>query len=197
MLTVINLYTIDKIFNEDAEIKLSTMAKMLYVNCLTHHFKSKTPTVSNAVAFDIFKNDIPNYNKYERIFEELHKAGLIVVGINAVSFINCWGKHINRSLLDKVSPQEYVAGFQFQSPEQFKEELQKNQTLRELTAMKYKISSRQLEALIGLFVTEQTTFDKKYHNFADCIKHFTYWIPHNLDKTTNEHVKSSAKLLGE
>jgi hypothetical protein len=197
MLTVINLYTIDKIFNEDAEIKLSTMAKMLYVNCLTHHFKGKTPTVSNAVAFDIFKNDIPNYMKYERVFEELHKAGLVVVGINAVSFVNCWGKHIDRSLLDKVSPQEYVAGFQFQTPEQFKDELLKNQTLYELTAMKHKISKRQLETLIELFVKEQTTFDKKYQNFADCIKHFTYWIPHNLDKTTKENIKSSSKLLGE
>lgn len=197
MLTVINLYTIDKIFNEDAEIKLSTMAKMLYLNCITYHFKNKKATVSNAVAFDMFKNDIPNYMKYERVFEELHKSGLVVVGINAVSFINCWGKHIDRSLLDKVSPQEYVAGFQFQTPEQFKDELLKNQTLYELVSMKYKVSSRQLESLIGLFVTEQTTFDKKYHNFADCIKHFTYWIPHNLDKTTKENIKSSGKLLGE
>jgi hypothetical protein len=197
MLTVINLYVIDKIINEVAECKLSINAKMLYVNCLTHYFKNKKPTVANAVAFEIFKNDIPLYNKHERTFEELHKAGLVIVGINAVSFNNCWGQHINRSLLDKVSPQEFVAGFQFQSPEQFKEELLKNQTLHELVSMKYKISSRQLESLIGLFVTEQTTFDKKYQNFADCIKHFTYWIPHNLDKTTKENVKSNGKWLGE
>lgn len=197
MLTVINLYTIDKILNEDAEIKLSTMAKMLYINCLTYHFKNKKATVSNAVAFDIFKNDIPNYEKYNKIFEELHKAGLVIVGMNAVSFNNLWGKHIDRSLLDKVSPQEYVAGFQFQTPEQFKDELMKNQTLYELTSMKYNVSKKQLESLIFLFVKEQTTFDKKYHNFADCIKHFTYWIPHNLDKTTKEHIKSTSKLLGE
>jgi len=63
--------------------------------------------------------------------------------------------------------------------------------------MKHNISKRQLETLIDLFVKAQTTFDKKYQNFADCIKHFTYWIPHNLDKTTKENIKSSSKLLGE
>lgn len=197
MLTVINLYVIDKIINEVAECKLSNNAKMLYINCLTYHFKNKKPTVANAVAFEIFKNDIPSYNKYERTFEELHKAGLVIVGMNAVSFNNCWGQHINKSLLDRVSPQEYVAGFQFQTPEQFKEELLNSQMLYELTSMKYKVSKRQLELLIDLFVKEQTTFDKKYNNFADCIKHFTYWIPHNTDKAPKENIKSSAKLLGE
>lgn len=196
MLTVINLQVIDNIFSE-LEIKLSSMAKMLYINILTHHFKDKKATVVNAIAFDIFKNDIPNYNKYIVFFEELHKGNLVNIGNDRISFFNCWGKHINRDLLDKVTPDVYVAGFQFQTPSQFKEDLKTNVGLHELCAMKNKISIKQVTDLIDLFIKEQVTFDKKYTSFADCVKHFTYWLPNNINKTTNENIKSNKKLLGE
>jgi regulator of RNase E activity RraB len=196
MLTVINLQVIDNIFSE-SEVKLSSMAKMLYINILTHHFKDKKPTVVNAIAFDVFKNDIPNYSKYSMLFEELHKGGLINIGNDRISFFNSWGKHINRNLLDKVTPDVYVAGFQFQNPEQFKEDLKTNVGLHELCAMKNKISIKQVTDLIDLFIKEQVTFSKKYTDFSDCVRHFTFWLPNNISKTTNEHVKSNKKLLGE
>lgn len=197
MLTLISLHTIDKILNEDSEVKLSPMAKMLYINCLTHHFKNKNKTVVNAIAFDIFINDIGGYKKYQLRFEELHKAGLVVVGTDRISFNNCWGQHIDKSQLGKVSPDTFVAGHSFATPEQFKDELLTNKTMFELVAMKYKATTRQVEQLVVLFIKEQTTFDKKYNNLADCVKHFTYWVPHNLDKAPKESVKSTSKLLGE
>ncbi len=196
MLTVINLYTIDKIFNEDAEFKLSPTAKMLYINCLTHHFKEKKPTVLGAVAFSIFINDIRDYHKFERLFQELHKAGLVIIGTTEIQFQNHWGKHIDRSKLDKVSPEEYVAGFSFELASKYKEEILGHTSLFELTQMKHKVSKKQIEDLLDLFVKEQDTFGKKYNGFSDCVKHFTYWIPNNLSKTQNENVKTGAKVLG-
>lgn len=197
MLTIINLYTIDKIFNEVAEVKLSTTAKMLYINCLTYHFKDKSPSIANAISFAIYKDDIPNFSKFLVNFEELHKAGLVIIDSVSVSFTNCWGKYINREKLENVAPDVYVAGFSFSTALQHKDDLLTSQRLYELVGMKHKISRRQLETLIDLFVTEQETFSKKYSGLPDCIKHFTYWLPNNISKTAHKSVKSGSKLLGE
>jgi hypothetical protein len=196
MLTVINLYTIDMIFADCGDVKLKPLTKMLYINCLMHHFRDKKPTVANAVAFSIFINDIPNYDVYERMFQELHKAGLVVIGISDIRFENVWGKHIDRSKLDKVSPQEYVAGFSFSKASGFKDEMLKSDSLIELLQMKHKISGKQIETLIALFVKEQDAFEKQYSSYADCTRHFTYWIPNNVSKAVGETVKTGAKILG-
>ena len=73
MLHLINLFVIDKIFNEAAESKLCPMSMMLYINCLTHNFKDKPASFSGAVAFEIFENEIKDYHKYEKYFQKLHK----------------------------------------------------------------------------------------------------------------------------
>lgn len=195
MLNLINLYVIDKIFSE-SEYKISTNSKMLYINCLIHHFRDKKPTVSNAVAFEIFISDIPNYEKYDKQFQELHKANLIVIGLKSIVFNNTWGKHIDRSKLDKVNPMEYVAGFSFQGIEAFQKELYDNDSLFELCEMRYKINKVQTKKLMELFIKEQVTFKKTYNNFSDCIKHFTMWVGKNLDKAPKDTVKSQGKILG-
>jgi hypothetical protein len=196
MLTVLNLYVVDKIFNEEATIPLKPITKMLYINCLTYHFKDKKPIVSNAIAFEIFIKDIPNYDKHEKSFQELHKSGLIAIGLKTVVFNNVWGQHIDRSKLDKVDAMLYVAGFTFHKPITFKKELDENQSLFELCAMKYKINQSQVKKLIELFIKEQSTFEKTYSNFSDCIRHFTMWAAKNLDKVPKEIVKSNNKILG-
>jgi hypothetical protein len=197
MLKVINLFTVDKIFTEVATKKLSTNAKMLYLNCLTHYFKDKKPTVVNAVTFDLFKNDIPNYENYQRLFEELHTAELVILRHDAVSFLNTWGKYIDRTQLEKVTADTYVAGFKFQGVNAFIEEMRKSQTLHELCQMKHKISLRQLEMLLDLFYREQISIEKKYNGYTDCAKHFINWIPTNVSKVPQESIKSKSKLLGE
>ena len=196
MLTVINLYTIDMIFADCGNVKLKPLTKMLYINCLMHHFREKKPTVANAVAFSMFINDIPNYDTYEKMFQELHKAGLVVIGISDVRFENVWGKYIDRTKLDKVSPQEYVAGFSFAKASGFKDDMLKSDSLIELLQMKHKISGKQIETLIALFVKEQDAFEKQYSSYADCTRHFTYWIPNNVSKAVGETVKTGAKILG-
>ena len=197
MLNVITLNTINKIFTESASNKLSTNAKMLYINCLTHHFKDKKATIINAVAFDIFKSDIPKYDKYKKVFEELHKAELVIIREDAIAFINAWGKYIDKSLLEKVNVDTYVAGFSFQGVNSFIEEMRKNISLHELCAMKHKISMRQVEALLDMFQKEQFSIEKKYCGYSDCAKHFINWIPNNSSKVPQENVKSKNKLLGE
>jgi hypothetical protein len=197
MLNVITLSTIDNIFTLVATNKLTTNAKMLYINCLTYHFKNKKPTIINAVAFDIFKTDIPNYDRYQKSFEELHKAELVIIRENAISFTNSWGKFIDRSQLEKVMADTYVAGFQFQGVNAFIEEMRKSASLYELCQMKHKISLRQVELLLELFYKEQLSISKTYNGYSDCAKHFINWIPNNVSKVPQENVKSKSKLLGE
>ena len=197
MLTVINLFVIDKIFNEVATKKLSVQSKMLYINCLTYHFKDKKPSVANAYAFEIFKNDVPNYKKYQIYFEELHKAELVIIREDAVCFHNCWGKYIDHTNLKKVDPNTYIAGLQIQSVDYYAEEMLKSGSLKELCCMKHKLSIRQCELLLELFVKEQLSIQKKYNGYTDCSKHFINWIPANIDKIPKEIVKSKSKLLGE
>jgi hypothetical protein len=198
MLKVINLYVIDRIFS-DSESKISPKAKMLYINCLTHHFKEKSATVSNAIAFEMFEEDFGDFSRFRVPMQELHRAGLIEIGVNKIAFHNTWGKYIDRTQLEKVNAMEYVAGFSFNGIEHFKADLVNNNSIIELASMKYSIKKEDLPALIELFIAEQKTFDKKYSGFSDCIKHFTYWLPNNIKKLTTQTpttVKSKGKILG-
>jgi len=198
MLKVINLYVIDKIF-EELEVKVGQRAKILYINCLINHFKDKKATVVNAVGFDMFEQDFGDFNKYRSFFQELHKARLVELGIDKISFYNSWGKHIDRNLLENVSPEEYVAGFNFNSIDKFSDDLRANRSMIELCQMKYHINTENIIKLIDLFITEQRTFDKKYIGFSDCVKHFTYWLPSQIKQMPKEaakQVKSQSKIIG-
>ncbi len=198
MLKLINLYVLDRIFSE-SDSQISPKAKMLYINCLTHHFKEKSATVSNAIAFEMFEKDFGDFSKYRVPMQELHRAGLIEIGANKIAFHNKWGQHIDRSKLEKVSAEHYIAGFSFNSVEFYEKDLKSNQSIIELAQMKYKISKENIAQLTELFIKEQKAFDKKYNNFADCAKHFSYWLPNQIKQMPKEaakQVKSQGKILG-
>jgi len=55
MLSVITLYTIKLIFDNDAQTKLSASDKMFYINCLMHHFEGMPKTLQGSFAFGIEK----------------------------------------------------------------------------------------------------------------------------------------------
>lgn len=194
MLMVINLYVIDMIFG-DAESIISANAKMLYINCLMHHFRLKKANIANAIAFDLFYEDFKDYDKYKKSLQELHKAGLLTMGDKTITFNNLWGQYIDKSLLEKVAPDEYIAGFQFQPVSKFKEDLMTSQSISDLSQMKYKLTKIQVSRLVELFIAEQTTFDKVYHNFGDCKKHFINWLFYNSDKIPNQN-QNKPKILG-
>lgn len=172
---------------------------MLYINCLTHHFKEKSATVSNAIAFEMFEEDFGDFSRFRVPMQELHRAGLIEIGVNKIAFHNTWGKYIDRTQLEKVNAVEYVAGFSFNGIEHFKSDLIANNSIIELASMKYGLKKEDIPKLMELFITEQKTFDKKYSGFSDCIKHFTYWLPNNIKKLSTQTpttVKSKGKILG-
>lgn len=196
MTTVINLYVIDKIFNEEAKVKLSSASQALYINCLMHHFRNKPATFNSAMAFNIFKDDIKNIDYWNKEIIQLHKAGLITVDINTITFNNSWGKHIDRTLLDKENNNEYNPGMSIKLASGWKNDLLNSSQLYELTVIKHKITKVNFIKLIELFVKEQDAYDKKYNNFSECARHFNYWVVNNVDKVPKEIVKSNGKILG-
>jgi hypothetical protein len=194
MLKVLNLYVIDQIFNEFEG--LSASSKIIYINCLMHHFRNKAANVSSAIAFDLFKEDFGDFEKYKMNFQELHKARLVELGYDKISFNNVWGKYIDWSQLEKVSANVYVGGFQMKTIKDFKKDLISNQSLIDLAQMKYHLSKTQVEKLISLFIKEQETYEKTYMNLSDAIRHCTFWIGTNSVKVPAETIKSKGKILG-
>ena len=198
MLNLITLQVIDKIFSMESAEELSNRAKSLYINCLMHHFRGKAATVTNATAFDLFKVDIRNWHSFESLFVELYKSDLVVISNDRVTFNNVWGQLIDRTKLDKVSPEMYVGAVEVNGVDNYLTELLTNQSLYEMICMRHKIKREQFESLAALFAKEQKAFGKKYMSLADCTRHFAYWIPTNLGKPPiGNHVKSSSTLLGE
>jgi hypothetical protein len=164
-----------------------------------HHFKEKSATVSNAVAFEMFEEDFGDFSRFKIPMQELHKAGLIEIGTNKIAFHNTWGKHIDKTQLEKVNPDEFVGNFNFLGIENFEKDLKENNQIIELSQMKYKIRKEDVQKLMELFIMEQKTFNKKYTGLSDCIKHFTYWLPSQIKqmpKEANKQVKSQGKILG-
>jgi hypothetical protein len=194
MLKVLNLYVIDQILTE--AVGISAMSKMIYINCLMHHFRNKPPTASALVAFDLFKEDFGDFEKYKRNFQELHKTGLVELGFDKISFNNMWGKYIDWSQLEKVSANVYVGGLQFKSIKDFEKDLKSNQSMVELAQIKFHISAQQVEKLVTLFIKEQETFQKTYMSLSDAIRHCTSWIGINAAKVPAETIKSKGKILG-
>lgn len=196
MLKLINLYILDQIFSE-IEVKVSQRAKMLYINCLIHHFKNRKPSVQNAVAFDIYQEEFGDFKKYLTLFKELEKSGLIHIGLDKIAFNNMWGRFINSKDLEKVSPDEYIGSINFLGVEKFENDLKSNKSIKELSQMKYGISSIDVDKLIDIFILEQKTFEKKYTSYSDCMKHFTFWLPSNAKRLPQDKkVKSQGKILG-
>lgn len=196
MLKIINLYVIDKIFNEDSIISIGSRAKMLYINCITHHFRNKTATNVNSIAFSIPIMDIKNYNIYRNDFLELESGELINIENDKIKFINHWGKHIDRTLLDKVAIEEYLGSYSKNLASKYLNEINGNTKLLELIQMKYKINMDKVNKLIDMFVKEKDAFGTTYNNFSECSQHLTYWINTNVNKAQGEKVISSAKILG-
>jgi hypothetical protein len=194
MLEIINLYVLNKIF-DNAEDKLSPLAKMLYINCLTHWFKGKKATTTNSYAFELLKEDIPNYEAYQKLFTELQLAGLVGISFGGVFFHNFWGAYINKALLDKADEKgDY--GF-LQGISVHAEDLRRSVGIKEVCCMKNRINAKQVEFLIEIFIKEQTTIEKKYTGYSDCAKHFINWLPNNISKAPADAIKSNSKLLGE
>lgn len=196
MLSIITLEAIDKIFSERAQIKVSPMSRLLYLNCLTGHFRNLEVSEKNAMAFEMFNVDIKNFETWKKYFIELHKAKLITMMNDLIMFNNVWGQFIDRSSFNEKGNAIYES--QLKTADFFKEELLNNQTMFEVTGMKYKLAKTSMIKLIEMFVIEQMAISNKYENVGECTRHFIYWAGSNASKiqTSPDIVKSSGKILG-
>jgi hypothetical protein len=187
----ISLYVIDEIFSKEAKTSLSVYAKMLYINCITHHFKDKEPYITNLNEFSLPKSSLNNQTKFNALFSELEQAGLIKINFDTILFFNHWTKYmdISRMSNDVFIPKSY-------SCLDFNDQMYNAHQLIELCAMKNKIAKSQVIKLMKMFFDEQIALETKYPNEQECKKHFLYWVAYNKDKVSNETVKSGAKILG-
>jgi len=187
----INLFVIDEIFKKEASAKISVHSKMLYINCLTHHFTNKESYITNLSEFEINKTSIPNLVNYIDLFNELVDARLVVHKYDSYLFLNVWTKYMDISRMNN----DVFMAKSFTCLD-FNDQMYNAHQLIELCAMKNKIAKQQVIKLMKLFFDEQAALETKYPNEQECKKHFLYWIAYNKDKVSSESFKSTSKILG-
>lgn len=184
MLKLISLWTFKKIF-ERSKITLSSSAKMLYINCMIHHFEELDERESNSHAFKIYEGEI-EMGKYMKSFSELQRAGLVQIEDNGVIFENHWGQFIDRSALIKsLHPTNTIAYHE--------QELLSSQTLFEYVSRTNRITKESYEQLLKKFIEEQKALNKVYADYNDVSRHFFFWIQKQKPTTSQG---SSTKILG-
>jgi len=196
MFSLITFEVVERIFEERAEGDVSTMSQLIYINSLYNHFKDKIADEKNAMAFEVFIEDINNYSRWLKNFQELHKLKLISISQDRITFINHWGQFIDRSKIE-IKQCDLFEIKDFQSDDLTKK-LKENKGLIEVIAMKHKISKDQLFEAIDIFCKEQEAIKNKYKSDSDLTKHFIHWANIYIKKTDfkQETVKSKSKILG-
>lgn len=199
MKTMYSLFTFDvieKIFNQRAEQKTSSLAKMLYLNCLMGHFRNKEASEKNATGFELFRNEIKNYDKWAMQFIELHKAKLITITSDMLIFHNHWGTFLDRTEI--VLKENIKVTINAEYVEQYQNYLIENTHLLNLVAMKNKWTQTQIIEVIDLFMKEQMALATQYNNTQDCVRHFLSWVSINAQKLNlkTQASKSKNKIIG-
>jgi|LakMenEpi03Aug12_release.lakeMendotaPanAssembly.Ray.scaffolds.fasta_scaffold97229_2 hypothetical protein len=177
-----NLLVLDKIFTGFPKNGDHRIAKSLYIDAIIYRLKENG--VSPLQPFYLEKK-LVNWDMWKDHWKLLSDYKIITIEENGIRFNCVWE--------DSIHPIWFV-GLKDKDPQEFHNQLINDQNLVELSAMKYRINPKQIILLIDRFVLEQKTFQKKYKNYSDCIKHFTYWIPQAVEKLPKE---SNTKLLGE
>lgn len=189
MLQLISLWTLNKIF-ERAKTPIGASCKMIYINCLMYHFEKLEATKSNAVAFEIFDTEL-DYEKFEKHFVELHKAGLVIIKEKSIFFENHWGQFIDRAKLTE-NPDGYVGTVLQNSIKNYSEQLKNSTELESHIRRNHKLSLEKYEEFLLVFIDEQTAIGKTYNDYKDVASHFFYWIG---KKKTNSPEKSKSKQI--
>jgi len=197
MIKLFNLSVIDSIFKH--EIKrpstLTSKSQMVYINCLHYHFKELEPSVINSMGFELSFEDNPKLKDFMAEFYILEDAGLVNIYSNGIAFKRVWVNYIDTRYLETIPPINYIGAMELQESHDLRKQFLENEQLIELCAMKYKVAKDVYPKMVDLFFTEQIAFGKKYSSVADCIKHFSFWIPHNYNAVNVE--KKKPKVLGE
>jgi hypothetical protein len=187
MLKLLTLDTINKIF-KNQEKPISALSKMIYINCLTFHFENLSATFNNACSFELFNSDI-DIKKFQKNFVELHKAGYVIMKDNSVYFENLWGQLIDRSKLKK----DAVFQTNFNTIDWWWTDLFHSKTTEENIMKNCKITQKQYQDNLALFINEQQATEKTYNNLNEVTRHFFYWTQ---KKFPSINQPKSHKILG-
>jgi len=197
MIKLFNLSVIDSIFKHEIirPTRLTPKSQMVYINCLTYHFKELEPSVINSMGFELSFEDNPKLKEFMAEFYILEDAGLVNIYSSGIAFKRVWANYIDIRYLETIPPINYIGAMEMQENNDLRNQFMNNESLKELCAMKYQITKEIFPRMVDLFLTEQIAFGKKYTSIADCIKHFTFWLPRNVNAVNVE--KKKPKLLGE
>lgn len=196
MSSLFNFEVIENIFSERAEEQTTSLAKMLYLNCLMGYFRGKEANYKNAMGFELFRSEIKGYKTWEKQFIELHRAKLITITDDMLMFHNHWGTFIDRKAFDEVkAPENEIEN---KMAMDFQQEILENTNLLNLVSMKHKWTRTQVVHSVELFITEQTALSTQYANCHDVFRHLIHWVSANATKMNfkNESVKSNSKIIG-
>ena len=191
MLKLISLWTLDRIFDR-AKTPLSARAKMIYINCLMFHFDKLEPTTENSVGFEIFDTEL-DYEKFEKLFVELHKAGFVIIKEKSIYFENHWGQFIDRSQLSKTSDSYVNASLQ-NDIDCYKDSLGASKELEAHIRKNHSVSEPKYRSLLTEFIEEQKATGHTYNSYKDASSHFYYWIAKK--KTNTPEKGKSSQILG-
>ena len=174
MLKLFSLHTLNSIFNQDSLISLSAKAKIAYIQCLTYHFEELEPKIVNLQSFELHKRVVNQ--KSIVYFQELEKAGLVIINESTITFINHWHKYIDKSQLEKVKAHEYLGLMDYKKANDYKDELLKSDSFSELLQMEFKIDKYKVVYLLNRFFNEQNAIEQSYANYQSASRHCLSWI---------------------
>lgn len=190
MLTVLDLNTIDQIFTTEATDKLKAASKMLYINCLMHHFRDKQPTFSDSHSFELTYSEA-QYEKFKARYDDLKASGLITYHDHFIRFENKWNEYIDHNRFDRQLDNN------INSAEDYRNILKQKENGLSIVGSRNRLPIEKVKQLVDIFIDEQAAVDKTYKDENDCFKHFMYWTQNNKQLVTSSSASSTAKILGE
>lgn len=196
MLRVISLHTIKQIFETESLTQLSPMAKMSYISCLMYYFEDMPLDLESANAFDIIKAQIKSYNTTQKYFNEMQEAGLVKINPETITFFNHWRKHIDKDLLKKPTPEQYLNQSEPKLAKELYNDLIQNKSMFELIQMRTKLPEDKIIQYIQEFVKEGEVTKTVYYNPSRCAEHCFRWITKKAPVAPKLTNNPGGKILG-
>jgi hypothetical protein len=174
-----------KLFGKTNEERI---AKSLFIDSIIYHLKGDAEAGFNRPLRPFFiEKKLLNYEVLEVYWLILEKLKLVEISDDGITFFDVWSEPIHPMVL---------IGLAEKSVTDFSDKLSEDENLVELLAMRHRLHKKDIIMLISKFVIEQKTFQKKYKSYSDCIRHFTFWCNHAVDKLPKTN-KINNNLLGE
>ncbi len=188
MLSIISLKVIESIFTcAEKTSKISSMAKMLYVNSLMYAFKDKKAEKENSLSFYIDKSEIKKYKSFEKYFNELEEVGLIEILDESIFFINRWNVHIDLSLYNSLRKETAL----IKKASQYKEKMISDKELSSFCFLKHGIISIDYVRFVELFCKERDLEEQLFISYPKLKTSFIRYLSYsksafNADRKTKE-----------